>query len=752
MKRSLVLLTALLLATLVPLHAAEPLGSSLTFHVSPGGYDANDGTQAKPFATLGRARDAVRRLLRADPRGTRPIDVFIHGGAYRLAQPVVFGSEDADGRPIIWQAAPGEKPILSGGAPVTGWVKWKGEIYRATSPTGKGVKALLCKNRALVRARQPNLVPEDPISKGWLFMRDVPNATSTDFPIAGSRDPQAKTTFYCFPGDLPVWTNWVGVEVAAHSWSDDYYDISPVTSLDHEEDKINVVPNRTMAFHAGNRFFFQNALEALDQPGEYYSHPDGELYVWPRSPEDLEHMSVPVGRSLIIIEGDATAGRLVRGLTFRGLTFTEATDAACRLQAGGSCHFQRNLFLSLAGVGIKFDRVAVDNVIEGNEFAWLGNSAIHLEGPNLDGGKDTMTRNVIRNNHIHHVSQVYLREGAIKFDNASATVIEHNLVHDVPNYGIYCGGGLMLKYWTEAGKQPWALKQNTINGIVVTRENLKSFFLSRNNIIRRNHLYNCCTEVNDSGAIYFWASGLGNVIRENLVHDVVGFAINSPTKFRYEAMGIYLDGESDGTLVERNIVQCASKWGIFANQGADNTFKHNLVMDCGESLIQFMNTDPITGVRPGTNVVTGNLLMCMDWPVMAISIYPKLPNYVQSDCNMFALGNQTPQFYNGGKFDRAAWQTAGNDRNSLFADPKLEDPDKGDFSRRSESPARTLGLPDWDTSGIGLFPDWGTGPETPEGRATRPEGPKPLPFFSRQVLKNWALSRLSAASDTVQPH
>ena len=739
-------MAAVLLASNDLLEAAEPTGSGVTLHVSPTGNDSHPGTKAEPFATLGRARVAVRDLLRAEPQGTRPIVVLIHGGTYRLSEPLVFGPEDADGRSITWQAAPGEKSILSGGTPVAGWERWKGEIYRAKAPASKGVKALLCNNRALIRARYPNLVPEDPISKGWLFMRDAPNATSTNFPTVGSRDLQARTTFYCFPGELPAWTNWAGVELAAHSWSDDYYDISPVTSVDFEKGRVNVVPNRMMAFHAGNRFYFQNALEALDQPGEYCSQPGGDLYVWPRSPADLKSMSVPSAPSLIVIEGDAASGRLVRGLTFRGLTFTETTDAACVLKAGGKCRFEGNLFLSLAGVGIRFERVAEDNVIEGNEFAYLGESAINLQGPDLDGGKDTMTRNIIRNNHIHHVSQVHLRLGGIVFDNASATVIEHNLVHDVPNFGIYSGGGMMLKYWTEAGKRPWALKKNTINGTVVTRENLKSFFLSRSNLVARNHLYNCSTEVNDTGAIYFWSSGLGNIFRENLVHDVVGYAINSPTKYRYEAMGIYLDGESEGSLVERNIVYRVGKWGLFANQGADNTFRNNIVMDCGEQLIFLMNWDNPkaggVGMRPGTNLVTGNILINRDWPLEAIAGWPKQPGYIKSDRNLFDLGTWPPRFQDGTTMDLASWQNvSSNDQHSVFTDAGLKDPAHGDFTRLADSPARRLGFPDWDVTGIGLLPGWGKGPETPEGKTARLGGPKPLPYFSRQTLKDWALSK-----------
>ena len=53
-------LALLVLLTAATAHAAE-------FHVAPSGSDDNPGTQAAPFATLERARDAVRTLKAKGP-------------------------------------------------------------------------------------------------------------------------------------------------------------------------------------------------------------------------------------------------------------------------------------------------------------------------------------------------------------------------------------------------------------------------------------------------------------------------------------------------------------------------------------------------------------------------------------------------------------------------------------------------------------------------------------------------------------
>jgi hypothetical protein len=67
---------------------ALPAGASadVRFWVSPDGADANPGTKAAPFATLDRAKRAVRHALDDGPR-TR-IEVVLRGGTYRLDEPL----------------------------------------------------------------------------------------------------------------------------------------------------------------------------------------------------------------------------------------------------------------------------------------------------------------------------------------------------------------------------------------------------------------------------------------------------------------------------------------------------------------------------------------------------------------------------------------------------------------------------------------------------------------------------------------
>ena len=69
------------------------LPAAAEFFVSPDGDDANPGTAAKPFATLTRARDAVRAELADGEKSD--IRVWLKGGTYRLTETLVLAVDEA---------------------------------------------------------------------------------------------------------------------------------------------------------------------------------------------------------------------------------------------------------------------------------------------------------------------------------------------------------------------------------------------------------------------------------------------------------------------------------------------------------------------------------------------------------------------------------------------------------------------------------------------------------------------------------
>ena len=157
--RYVIIALAILFSMPIWTTAGEPPVVS-QFFVSSAGYDANPGTQEKPFASLKRAQDAVRQLVASGLRGD--LKVLIRQGFYELSEPLVFGPEDSGSEQfaISYAAEPGGNVILSGGKKISGWKRGEGEIWTVAVPgvaEGKWYfRNLFVHGKRAVRARTPN--------------------------------------------------------------------------------------------------------------------------------------------------------------------------------------------------------------------------------------------------------------------------------------------------------------------------------------------------------------------------------------------------------------------------------------------------------------------------------------------------------------------------------------------------------------------------------------------------------------------
>ena len=108
------ILLLIVLAFASALHAAN-------FDVATNGSDSNPGTPALPLRTVQRAADLAQ-----------PGDVItVHEGIYReRVNPPRGGTSDA--KRITYQAAPGEKVVITGSEPMNGWVKVTNDTWKVT--------------------------------------------------------------------------------------------------------------------------------------------------------------------------------------------------------------------------------------------------------------------------------------------------------------------------------------------------------------------------------------------------------------------------------------------------------------------------------------------------------------------------------------------------------------------------------------------------------------------------------------------
>jgi alpha-N-arabinofuranosidase len=93
------------------------------YHVSLNGLDSYKGSKSKPFKTI----SAAARIA-------QPGDMItVHEGIYRERVNPPRGGTSAEQR-IVYQTAPGEKVVITGSEPVTGWKKVENDTWKVTLP------------------------------------------------------------------------------------------------------------------------------------------------------------------------------------------------------------------------------------------------------------------------------------------------------------------------------------------------------------------------------------------------------------------------------------------------------------------------------------------------------------------------------------------------------------------------------------------------------------------------------------------
>ncbi|UJF34297.1 DUF1565 domain-containing protein [Paenibacillus hexagrammi] len=149
----------LVLSLLFPvwLHPADYANASeqASFYVDPSnGNDANPGSLSSPFRTIERARDAVRVI---NANMSDDIIIYLRGGKYEMSETWQLTEVDSgtNGHNVVYQAYPGEVPILSGGRNITGWVLYDTDrnIYKAIVGSDIETRQLYVNGKRAVRAR-----------------------------------------------------------------------------------------------------------------------------------------------------------------------------------------------------------------------------------------------------------------------------------------------------------------------------------------------------------------------------------------------------------------------------------------------------------------------------------------------------------------------------------------------------------------------------------------------------------------------
>jgi len=690
------------------------------FYVSPSGSDAWSGMLADPgkqrndgpFATLQRARDAVRELKQGQ---TTDIVVCIREGTYQLKETVLFGLEDSGvgDSTVTYAAYPGETPVFSSGREIKDWKKVAGDLP------------------GLPEVARGNVWSAD-ASDRFFTLYDaegmLPRARSPGFiPLSGG----SRNTLHFPEGRLKNWPNAQDVEILVrphHAW---IMNVLPLASVD---ERAQIARTAIDATYAMNRLHFlketescwvENVLEELDEPGEWVLNTkEGKLYLWPRSESPV---FAPTLLELIRIEGAIDKrgpnDTPVRNLRFRGLSFMhgdryllsaddaglqhdwdmlDKANALVRLRGTENCTIEQCHFTHSGSGAIRVDLHGQQNEISGNHIAHLGGAGILFCGYG-PGTKDVNRQNRIYNNHIHHLGHIYWHSPGIMIWQSGENRIANNLIHHMPYSGMIISG-CMPHFFNRNGRELGrTIRRHEIGGLprTPTLADVRPYLHTRDNQVEYNEIHNVMEKMGDGNGIYIRGAGSGNVIRHNYVHHLV-----TPMKMQ---AAIRTDGGQRDTLIAENLIYKCMAQGIILK--LDNRCENNIVADIiapPRGYYLSLREGPLTGAT-----IKRNIFYSVSKETVFIDELPPGKGKKTEDSRGRALARakDADTDYNIyycavdpalGRTMLAKQQSDGVDTHSLAVDPLFVDPGNGDFRLTPNSPALDMGFVRFDLSKVGL--------------------------------------------------
>ena len=452
-------------------------------YVATTGKSSNDGLSPEtPLATVAQALTKVKSY---NASMTGDIVVHIAPGIYRSnvtmeIDPTMSGM---NGYKVILKAEdPTNRPILSGGEPLTGkWKKVSGENYWVASTSTRETRALYVNGYQATLARSDKwylengfIEPANPVNDLHIadgFYVDT-EYWDKDFPTTLADDTRLQVVFqknwanHRFPVEKVVY----GTDSVGNSRAEIYIPYPRYHVFLHDE-------TTTSTIQPTGSFYLENSMDLLDAPGEFYFDKDArKMYYYPYANEDMTTAETfcAVTDGLMTITGVSSQNKVTNmefdGISFRYGAWDQATtngaafNQADELRIGDVIWYGSYMFPAQVTVNY------AENVVFKNcEFADLGSSALLFEEGNTDCrvtgsvfhdisgtgvvvgsfqhdinmsvDKERSTHIEVDNNIFRRCAQEYLGTTAIAMYYTGDSRIHHNDIADMPYTAITVGWG-----------------------------------------------------------------------------------------------------------------------------------------------------------------------------------------------------------------------------------------------------------------------------------------------------------------------
>lgn len=576
-------------------------------YVSLQGNDKNPGTKEAPFNTLNRAIKQAREWRRLNrPEVAGGIYIRLEEGVYAQRNSLFLRPEDSGtpDSPTVICAVDGVHPVISGGVAVTGWKrgcnhpaipeKLKQKIWSAEAPLIGNrrveTRQMWVNGHKVQRAAQ---FPDGGLERMIDFN---PEEQTITIPVSQSVNPERLQN----AGQLEMIVHQRWAIAILRVKSIDAKDGQAVVRFHEPESHLEFAhpwPQPVIGGEKGNSSFcLTNALELLDQPGEWFQeYPSGTIYYYPQASENMEtaEVIIPTLETLVTIDG--TLSRPVKHIQFNGITFAHTSwmrpsyqghvtlqggfplldayklqepglpekaelenqvwitrpETAIRVRGAEHIDFKHCTFRHLSSTGLDYEWAVTASSVEDCQFTDIGGTAL-LVGAFPDGGFEThipfipadvrelCSHITIRNNFISNVTNEDWGCVGIGVGYVRNMDISHNEVCHLNYSGICVGWG-----WT-------SLESGMCN-----------------NRIEANYIHHFARRLYDAGGLYTLSNQPGSVMRNNRIEHL----IEAPYATNDRAFYIYLDEATDGYTMENN--WCPAERFDSNRPGKKNVWKNN---------------------------------------------------------------------------------------------------------------------------------------------------------------------------------
>ncbi|MFM2293397.1 MAG: hypothetical protein RIS29_3210 [Bacteroidota bacterium] len=519
------------------------MANAADIYVSPSGKDTNDGSAAAPKATLSSALRQAREMRRLHAAGIENgINIILKSGTYYQYEPLYVRPEDSGTpqSPTTFCAEPAEKVVVSGGMKISNWKK-SGKLLVADVPDFNGrpldFRQLWVNGKKAVRARDVadfekmyRIIRNDKVNEElWVPTKAVK---------AILKAPYAEMVLHQMwaVSFLRIKSIRIQGDSAAVKFQ------NPESKLQFERPW----PQPMIGPGVNSPFYLTNAMELLDQPGEWYhdirTH---KLYYYPFPGEKMSEAIVPALETVVQVEG--TTDRPVENVFFKKITFSHTTWM--RPSEKGHVPLQAGMYMT-EGYKLRPSIDRVDNHKLDNQ-GWLGRGAaavtvagartINFEGCTFEhmgySGLDYVEGTI--GGQVTNCIFTDIAGNGLVAGSFSPASLETHLPYNPMDLRDVCTGlQVSNSLFADVTNEDWgcvAIAAGYVAGMRILNNEISDVSYSgislgwgwnrnvvcmKNNLVQRNNIYHYAKHVYDVAGIYTLGAQPGTLISENWVHDI----------------------------------------------------------------------------------------------------------------------------------------------------------------------------------------------------------------------------------------